>query len=149
MCNGFGCIATRDGRILFIEPDENGNVSHSDILCRAGIKENDSAIIRNFVRVEFPDWTENSFHWDEQNTLPGWADSTVEERCKKLLLRLSPLYTEYHKITDQVLAEYHKITDQVLAEYRKITDPAEAEFVAKVATITGYLSKQSTAVITE
>ena len=138
MCNGFGCIATRDGRILFIEPDENGNVSHSDILRRAGIKENDSSIIRNFVRVEFPDWTEKSFHWDEQNTLPGWADSAVEERCKKLLLRISPLYAEYRTTTDQAEAEYHKIMHQ-----------AETEFVVKISAITGYLSKQSTAVITE
>ena len=182
MCNGFGCIATQDGRILFMEPDENGNVSHSDILHRAEIKENNSAIIRNFVRVEFPDWTEKSFRWDERSTLPGWADSAVEERCKKLLLRISPLYAEYRtttdqaeaeyhktndpawaeyrKTTDQAEAEYHKTNDQALDEYRKTTDQAEAEyhkimhqaeteFVVKISAITGYLSKQSTAVITE
>ena len=128
MCSGFGCIATRDGRILFVEPDGSGDVSHSDILRRAGMEENKSAIFRDFVRVEFPNWTEKSFRWDEYSTLPGWADSEVEERCKKLLLRISPLYAEYRKIKDPAWAEYRKIKDQALAEYRKITDPAFAEY---------------------
>ena len=129
MCEGFGVIVTKDGRYLFCEPDTNGNVSHSEILKRAGIKENTDQFNRAFVRVEIPTWKIGSFRFDEESTLPGWVDEDeVKTRCNKLLKRIAPAW-----------AEYEKVKDAAWAEYEKVTAPAWAEFIAKISSIDGFV----------
>jgi hypothetical protein len=120
MCNGFGGIITMDKRVLFMECDRFGDCSHSDLLKRASIKDNDKLQPRYFVRFEFPDWTEASFRWDEDKTLPGWVDDECKELAVKTLLRVSP-------------AE---------AEYKKVSAAAWAEFIKTISTITGYVPAQ-------
>jgi hypothetical protein len=156
MCNGFGIIVTKDGRYLFIEPDSDGNVSHSEILRRAWIKDvgsSEDIFTRPFVRVEIPTWKIGSFRFDEQNTLPGWVDEDeVKTRCNKLLKRVYPALAEYKKVTAPALAEYKKVTapawaeykkvrDAALAEYEKVRDAALAKMIEKLSKIEGYVSE--------
>ena len=129
MCEGFGVIVTKDSRYLFCEPDSDGNVSHSEILKRAGIKENSDPFNRAFVRVEIPTWKIGSFRFDEDSTLPGWVDEdAVKTRCNKLLKRVAPAW-----------AEYEKVCAPALAEYKKVRAPALAEFITKISSIDGYV----------
>ena len=129
MCEGFGVIVTKDGRYLFCEPDADGNVSHSEILRRAGIKENADQFNRAFVRVEIPTWKIGSFRFDENDTLPGWVDEdAVKTRCNKLLKRVAPARAEYKKACDSAWAEYKKVRDSAWAEYKKECAPALAEY---------------------
>jgi len=152
MCEGFGVIVTKDGRYLFCEPDFNGNVSHSEILRRACIKENTDPFNRSFVRVEIPTWKIGSFRFDEESTLPGWVDADeVKTRCDKLLKRVSPAWAEYEKVRDAALAKYGKVRDAARAEYEKVCGPARAEyekvcgparaeFVSKISSVDGYVA---------
>ena len=155
MCEGFGVIVTKDGRYLFCEPDIDGNVSHSEILKRAGINDNKDLFNRAFVRVEIPTWKIGSFRFDEDSTLPGWVDEdAVKTRCNKLLKRIAPALTEYEKVRDPALAEYEKVRDAAwteyekvrdpaLAEYEKVRDAALAEYVAKISSIDGYVAERA------
>jgi hypothetical protein len=121
MCDGFGIIVTKDGRFLWIEPDKEGDVSHSEIISRAGLTEDHNPLeSRKFVRIEFPDWTEGSFRFDENSSLPAWLDEDeTKEKCIKVLLRVQPIW----------------------AEYDKVVDPAQAEMIPKISKMTGYCSK--------
>ena len=118
MCEGFGVIVTKDGRYLFCEPDTDGNVSHSEILKRAGIKENADQFNRAFVRVEIPTWKIGSFRFDESDTLPGWVDEdAVKTRCNKLLKRVAPARAEYEKVRAPAWAKYEKVRAPARAKY--------------------------------
>jgi hypothetical protein len=129
MCEGFGVIVTKDGRYLWIEPDSNGDVSHSDILRRAWIKDNDKLFTRAFVRVEIPTWKIGSFRFDEDSTLPGWVDEdAVKTYCNKLLKRVAPAWAEYNKVKGTALAEYEKVKGTAWAEYNKVMYTALAEY---------------------
>ena len=151
MCEGFGVIVTKDGRYLFCEPDTDGDVSHSEILIRAGIKENADPFNRAFVRVEIPTWKIGSFRFDENDTLPGWVDEdAVKTRCNILLKRVALAWAEYEKVRDSAWAEYKKACDSAraeykkacdsaLAEYKKACDSARAEFIAIISKIDGYV----------
>ena len=112
MCRGFGIIVTKDGRYLFCEPDMDGDCSHSEILRRAGIIENENQFLRNFVRVEYPDWKEESFRFEENLSLPAWVgvDETTA-KCSKLLIRVATALDEYEKVRATALDEYEKVRD--------------------------------------
>ena len=127
MCEGFGGIVTRDGRVLFCEPDSDGNCSHSELLNRMGMPENNDPFLRHFVRFEFPDWTPGSFRWDEDDTLPGWVTDENKRDCFKLLDR-APAWAEYEKVCDAARAEYEKVRAPAKAEYEKVRAPAWAEY---------------------
>jgi ATP/maltotriose-dependent transcriptional regulator MalT len=90
--------------------------------------DNEDQFNRPFIRFQFPEWTEESFEWDEEDTLPAWVTEEHEESAKKVLLRISPAWAEYDKVRDQALAEYKKVRDQALAEYKKVRDQALAEY---------------------
>ena len=108
MCQGFGLIVSKELKAYFIEPDYNGNCSHSDILDRLGWKENDSKFLRNFVRIEYPDWTPASFRFDEENTLPGWAENNrddIRTKCEGRLKLCAPAWAEYDKVCAPAWAE--------------------------------------------
>jgi hypothetical protein len=164
MCEGFGLIVTKDGRYLWCEPDRNGNCSHTEILKRAGIKENKDVHKRSFVRTQFSDWKAESFEFDENGTLPAWVDEViVKENCVKLLDRVYLFWAEYEKVVDtawaeyltvkatawseykklkaNAMAEYLTVTATAWAEYNKVVDPAMAEFIDNIKSITGYLGK--------
>ena len=128
MCEGFGLIVTRE-REYFIEPDKDGDVSHSEILRRLGWKDNTDPFRRNFVRVEYPNWTAESFRVDEASTLPGWCDEQdIRTRCDRILAKVAP-----------ALAEYEKVSDAARAEYEKVSDAAWAEMRAAFALVPGYV----------
>jgi hypothetical protein len=131
MCNGFGLIVDSDLTLHFIEPDGNGDVSHSKILERLGWQENTDPFTRRFVRVEYPDWTFESFRFDENETLPGWAEENrteIIEKCNKALASCAPAWAEYKKVCDAARAEYDKVCDAAWAEYDKVCAPAWAEY---------------------
>jgi hypothetical protein len=92
MAQGFGMIVTKDKKYLFSEvTNKDIGMSHSTILNRSGIKENGDEFLRNFIRVEFFDWTEESFQFDEEVSLPGWAEEDKEEiknACIKIMTRV-------------------------------------------------------------
>jgi len=122
MCDGFSTIVTRDGRILWIEPDEYGNISHSDILHRAEISEWDHRMDhptdRIFVRSEIPDWdNEDSFHWDEMETLPIWLDQDeMKEKIIKLWLRVKEIYCNMELSLEEAVARYSKLPGFLMGE---------------------------------
>ena len=153
MCNGFGGFITQDGRVLFAEPDRNGNCSHSMQLERLGWRDSDDAFLRSFVRFEFADWTEASFKYDENRTLPVWVVPEYEERAKLLLARVAPIWAKYGQVTAPAWAEYQQVTAAARAEYFQVTAPAwakyeqvkaaaRAEMIAKLALIEGYVPEK-------
>jgi hypothetical protein len=110
MCNGFSGFLHKNGQVFFIEPDENGNISHHDVLLR--IQEylrNDS----NLIPFEFPNWTVRSFRWDIDN-IPDWA---TKNKCVGVFKKVKPIW----------------------AEYEKVKAAALAEMISKLSTIDGYL----------
>jgi hypothetical protein len=131
MCKGFGMVITKELKGYFCEPDINANCSHSETIERLGIKENKNRFIRNFVRIQCPDWKIGSFEFDEDGTLPGWAEENRGEIINlvgKTLKKAAQAYTEYEKVRDQAWAEYKKVRDPALAEYKKVRDQAWAEY---------------------
>ena len=128
MCQGFGGIITQDGKLFFMEPDFQGNCSHSDLLARLGMEDNDDRFLRPFVRFEFPDWTEASFRYDEDSSLPGWVTDEMTENAKKVLARITPALAEYEKVRAPALAEYEKVRAPAWAEYEKVRAQALAEY---------------------
>ena len=131
MCQGFGIIIDKDINLWFSEPDTDGNCSHSIIIERLGWRENEDPHLRSFVRVEFADWTPESFTFDETTTLPGWCENNKQEiqnKCVALLEKCAPASAEYKKVCDQASAEYEKVCDQASAEYEKVCAPAYAEY---------------------
>jgi F0F1-type ATP synthase membrane subunit b/b' len=128
MCNGFGGIITQDGRVMFCEPDKDGDCSHSQLLKRLDIPDNTGRFKRSFVRFEFQKWTEESFRYDEDNSLPGWVNDEHKESAVKVFLRVAPARAEYEKVRDTAWAEYEKVRDTARAEYEKVRDTARAEY---------------------
>jgi hypothetical protein len=96
MCYGFGVVVTKDLKCWFVEPDIRGNVSHEIIIDRLICSRDIPPFIdleprpRRFVRIEFPDWTEESYRVDEIGTIPTWFEEdadVIKEKCTKLMLR--------------------------------------------------------------
>jgi len=143
MCKGFGCIVTAES-VYFIEPDFDGDVSHSEIIKRLGWEENKDPFNRRFIRVEYPDWTAASFRVDENGTLPGWVDvHDVNTRCDAVLSKVATALAEYEKVRATALAEYDKVCATAWAEYVKVCDAAWAEFVTAMSKVTGYVPDKS------
>jgi len=129
--------------VYFCEPDKEGSISHSEILLRLNWPDNDDAFVRRFVRVECMDWTVASFRFDEDQTLPGWAEQNRVEiinRVELISSKIAQALAEYEKVRAQAwaeyvivcapaLAEYEKVRAQALAEYVKVRAPTWAEYV--------------------
>jgi len=154
MCNGFGLIVTKGLDCYFIEPSLNsGNCSHSTILERLGWQDNTSPFRRDFVRVQYPDNTPDSFEFDEDSTLPAWVEENrqeIKDKCGLILERYVPALAEYLKVCDAAWAEYEKgrapawaeyqrVRDPAYAEYQQVRDPALAELVNQISAIPGYV----------
>ena len=153
MCNGFGMIISSEIKGYFTKPDMDGDISHTDILKALGWKENTDPILRRFVRIECSDWTMDTFRFDEENTLPGWAEDHTEkivEIVRSTLSKAQPAYAEYKRICEPAEAEYKRIRETAEAEYKRICEPAyaeynrirktaEAEFISSLSKITGYV----------
>jgi hypothetical protein len=156
MCNGFGMIVTSELKGYFVEPNNDGDVSHSEILKRLDWKDNDNQFTRRFVRVECWDWTMGSFRFDEDDTLPGWAEEHRDEIISlvdKTLAATVPAWAEYRKVRAPARAEYEKVCDAARAEYEKVRaaawaeyekacDAARAKFTHALSTIHGYVAKK-------
>lgn len=109
MCNGFGLIVTKDTNLLWCEPDSDGDCSHSEILSRANIDDNENQFLRNFVRVQFPNWTKESFEFDEISSPPAWAEENIDEikaECSKIMARVYKVYADYEAKRDALDADY-------------------------------------------
>ena len=107
MCNGFGMIISKEIKGYFCEPDSDGDCSHSTILNRLGWKDSKSEHIRGFVRVQCPDWKIDSFEFDEDKSLPGWAEEGKDEiisLVKRALRRAAPAEDEYQRVKAQAWA---------------------------------------------
>jgi hypothetical protein len=131
MCEGFGMIVTKEIQGFFCEPDSDGDCSHSTILERLGWKDNENQHTRNFVRIQCPDWHLKSFEFDEDSSLPGWAEESRDEiiaLIKKTLRKAAPAYAEYQRVTAPAYAEYQRVKDTAEAEYQRVTAPAYAEY---------------------
>jgi len=131
MCNGFGAIVDKDLNLYFIEPDSDGDVSHSGILERLGWADNPNQHLRRFVRVECRDWTIASFRFDENSTLPGWVENNrqeIQDKVGKTVALCAPAWAEYDKVRDAAWAEFEKVCAPAWAEYDKVRAPAWAEF---------------------
>ena len=131
MCQGFGIIIDKDINLWFSEPDTDGNCSHSIIIERLGWRENEDPHLRSFVRVEFADWTPESFTFDETTTLPGWCENNKQEiqnKCVALLEKCAPASAEDEKVRAPASAEYEKVRAPAWAEYKKVCAPASAEY---------------------
>jgi len=132
MCNGFGAIVDKELNLYFIEPDSDGDVSHSDILNRLGWQDNTDTHLRRFVRVECRDWTLASFGFDEDSTIPGWVENNrqeIRDRVGKVVALCAPAYAEYEKVHAAASAEYVQVRDAAWAEYEKVHAAASAEYV--------------------
>jgi hypothetical protein len=142
MCTGFGLIVSKDLKVYFVEPNVTGNCSHSDILERLGWNDSDDKFLRNFVRVEYADWKPESFRFDEDNTLPGWAENSRDEirvKCDSRLSLCAAARAEYEKVCAAAWAEYEKVCAPARAEYAKVCAAAWAELIVAFSTIEGYV----------
>lgn len=126
MSNGMAFLIRQNLLPVFIE-EKMGyyDVDHPLILKRAGWKENTSAYVRFFVRVECPDWTMDSFKYDESNTLPAWAENQDEEiryRVGRTLKKINAAHSEYLEACkgNPSMATKIKAYDKELAAYRLI-----------------------------
>ena len=147
MCNGFSGFLSKNGIVYFIEPNDNGNISHHDVLVRLPEKlKNDS----DLVAFEFPTWTIKSFVWDTDE-VPAWVS---KRKCINIFKQVKPIWAEYHKVYVQAQAEYNKVCDpaqaeynkvyvQAQAEYNKVCDPAQKTMIKKLSKIDGYLKENS------
>ncbi|MFA5152740.1 MAG: hypothetical protein WC554_09290 [Clostridia bacterium] len=136
MCIGFSAIITKDGRILFCEPNSDGNVSHSEILKRAGIEDDAKLLDRTFVRIEFPNWSESSFKFDEPKTLPPWVDEEeLKNKSVKLLNRILPIYNEYNTVENPAKESRDKIISDSDSLYKSILNKAFEEYKTKTKTV--------------
>ena len=133
MCEGFGTIVSNELKVYFIESDYDGNVSHSEILKRLGWTDNTDPHLRHFVRTECADWKIKSFRFDEEDTLPGWAEENRQEIINLVGKTLKKVYP--------ALAEYKKVRDPAWAEYKKVRDQAWAELGKSLSTISGYVGQ--------
>ena len=107
MCNGFGIICDKDLNMHFVEPGDDLDCSHSDILRRLGRMDNDDSILRNFIRLEYRHWEVEDFSVDESSTLPGWAQDEnslsyrvsveIMDKANKLLEKVQPAYKKFSK----------------------------------------------------
>ncbi len=134
MCEGFGLIVDKELKLYFSEPDSDGDCSHSTTLNRLGWSDNTDIHLRHFVRVQFSDWTPESFEFDEEDTLPGWAENNREE-----ILALS---IKVLNKCDAARAEFEKVRDAAWAEYEKVRDAAWAELIRKFSKIEGYIAEK-------
>lgn len=131
MCRGFGAIVDKELNVWFCEPDKNGDCSHSIILERLGWRDNTDQFKRNFVRVQYPGWTSDSFVFDENATLPAWVEEHKQEitdNCNRILGRVSP-----------ALAEYKKVSGPAWEEYEKVNDAAWIKFTQTISSIPGFV----------
>ena len=131
MCNGFGMIVSGEIKGYFTMPDSDGDISHSDILRALGWKDNEEQFNRRFVRIECPNWTIDSFRFDERESLPGWAEENtdaIKAMVERALSKAAPAYAEYERVRDAAYAEYKRVTAPAYAEYKRVTAPAEAEY---------------------
>jgi hypothetical protein len=121
MCNGFSGFLHKNGQVFFIEPNDNGDISHHDVLARmpGGLKKD-----ADLVAFEFPEWTIKSFRWDV-NDVPSWA---TKNKCVGVFKKVKPIWAEYEKVRDAAYAEYEKVRAAASAEYKKVRDAAYAEY---------------------
>jgi hypothetical protein len=121
MCNGFSGFLHKNGTVFFSEPNNQGNISHHDVLARMPKQfKNDD----DLVAFEFPAWTIKSFQWDSVN-VPAWAN---KQKCVATFKKVKPIWAEYNKVREQAYAEYKKVTAPAYAEYEKVKDAAYAEY---------------------
>jgi hypothetical protein len=116
MCNGFGMIITSELKGYFTTPDSDGDVSHSDILSALGWQDNEDQFTRRFVRIECPDWTIVSFRFDEDSTLPGWAEENrdgIISLVDKTMSATAPARAEHEKVRAPARAEYEKVLSKI------------------------------------
>ena len=121
MCDGFSGWLHKSGKVFFIEPDEDGDISHYDVLLRIPAQFKKDA---DLVAFEFPDWTVKSFQWDSSNIL-AWA---TKKKCVGVFKKVKPIWAEYEKATAAARAEYEKATAAAWDEYEKVKAPAWAEY---------------------
>ncbi len=139
MCEGFGGIVTQAGRVLFCEPDSDGNCSHSELLKRLGMKDNSDRFVRHFVRFEFPTWEVTSFRWDEDDSLPGWVTDDNKAACIALLLRVAPAWKVYEETRDAAWKVYGETCDAARKVYGETCDAALKVYIKNISGITGYV----------
>ena len=131
MCNGFGMIVSSEIKGYFTMPDSDGDMSHSDILEALGWKDNEEQFNRRFVRIECPNWTIDSFRFDERESLPGWAEENtdaIKAMVERALSKAAPAYAEYERVRDAAYAEFKKVRDAAYAECKRVRDAALAEY---------------------
>ena len=153
MCEGFGLVIDKELNAWFCEPEQGEiNCSHTKELKRLGWVENTSEFIRSFVRVQYPDWIPGSFEFDEESTLPGWAEEhrqEIQDKCNRVLAECAvawakflkvraPALAEYKKVRAAALANLEKVHDPALAEYEKVRDAAQAKYGKIRATVAEY-----------
>jgi len=161
MCKGFGLIVSKELKLYFQEPDNYGDCCHSDILYALGWKDNEDQFIRPFVRVQFDIWIAANFEFDEDDTLPGWAEEyrdKIRIICIEKLAQCKPAYLEYRDVKDMALEKYNKKMDgywkvhhvncddyddyrnTAFAEYCVVADTAKCALVTALAAIDGYVT---------
>ncbi len=130
MCTGFGAIVTKNLDLFFCEPDAEGDCSHTKILERLKKDDSDSLFNRGFVRIECTDWTIQSFAFDEESSLPAWAEEgrdRIYNLVNKTLLACATARAECEKVCATAWAECEKARAPAWAEYEKARAPARAE----------------------
>lgn len=133
MCRGFGAIVDKDLNIYFTAPDKYLNVSHTDILNALGWVENRFTFSRNFVRIECPDWTINSFIFDELGTLPQFAEENQDEiknKVAKILDRIEEKALAYKENGESARDERKKLEEKFNEDKAKFFEEYDAKYLA-------------------
>ena len=141
---GFGVLLFRDGSIKFCEPlVENINCSHSYIINRLEIEDNENQYLKHFVRAQFISYNdEESFDWDEQDALPACADTDEnKERMNKLFRKVSPFFVEYETSLCKLKTLWYK-TDLSREKFRNGCRSRIRTLVSHIESIEGYVPKE-------
>jgi hypothetical protein len=152
---GFGVLVGQGLSLFWIEENESGKISHSDIINRLGWNENADPFVRHFVRVEVPGWKMENFRYDECCTLPGWAENNgqeIEDAVRKILEKIIVVKTEHDKAFKIIDKEWDRkinamkgddcpmvIFDQVGDKYRNLLNALKQKEIEEYKKIKGYV----------
>jgi Txe/YoeB family toxin of Txe-Axe toxin-antitoxin module len=111
MAEGLAILIGQGLSCFWIEPDITGDsISHSSILERLEWNDSENRELRRFVRVQVPSWNIENFEFDEDNSIPGWAENNIQEikeAVEKILDKIFPIKEKFEEMYGIMMDDYY------------------------------------------
>lgn len=115
MAVGAGILVSQAIKCYWTDIDLNGNQNHRVLIRALGWRENTDARLRRFVRVEVKDWDMKNFSFDENGTLPGWAENNVQE----IKDAVAKIIEKVAKVNEKFKADFDALDNMYLPKIGK------------------------------